>query len=108
MPSTKEELCAVGVNGPTFYAEDAWAQSKTLAMTELARVLEVTVRSVLTVNSHGDNHGVDTSIHEVGAFATEAVLRRAQVREQWIHDGHESRYGEYGTVYTLVCMPIPR
>lgn len=108
MPSAKEDLCAVGVSGPTYYAEDARANSKSLAMTELARTLEVKVTAVLTMRSQGDSRGSDTAMLEVAGFASEAVLKHAQVREQWVHAGGDPRYGERGTIYTLVCMPLGR
>lgn len=108
MPSTKGELCAVGVSGPTYYNEDARANSKILAMTELARTLEVKVTADMTMRSQGDSRGSETAMQEIAGFASEVVLKQAQVREQWVHAGGDSRYGERGTVYTLACMPLGR
>lgn len=108
MPSTKDDLCAVGVSGPTYYAEDARANSKTLAMTELARTLEVKVNADMTMRSQGDSRGSETAMQEVAGFASEVVLKQAQVREQWVHVGGDPRYGTSGTIYTLVCMPLKR
>ena len=106
MPGTKEELCAVGVSGPTYYNEDARANSKTLAMTELARTLEVKITADMTMRSQGDSRGSETAMQEVAGFASEVVLKQAQVREQWVHSGGDPRYGSRGTIYTLVCMPL--
>lgn len=108
MPSTKDDLCAVGVSGPTYYAEDARANSKALAMTELARTLEVKVSADMTMRSQGDSRGSETAMQEVAGFASEVVLKQAQVREQWVHAGGDPRYGASGTIYTLVCMPLKR
>lgn len=108
MPGTKDELCAVGVSGPTYYSEDARANSKTLAMTELARTLEVKVTAEMTLRSQGDGRGSETAMQEVAGFASEVVLKQAQVREQWVHSGGDPRYGSRGTIYTLVCMPLKR
>ncbi|MCX5722770.1 MAG: hypothetical protein NT179_12200 [Nitrospirae bacterium] len=108
MPGTKDELCAVGVSGPTYYNEDARANSKTLAMTELARTLEVKVTADMTMRSQGDSRGSETVMQEVAGFASEVVLKQAQIREQWVHSGGDPRYGSRGTIYTLVCMPLVR
>lgn len=107
MPGPKQELCAIGVSGPTYFHEDAKAASKSLAVTELARALEVKVISALTVQSQGDSRGSETTVQETAGFTSETVVKHAQVREQWVADGRDSRYGIAGTVYTLVCMPLP-
>lgn len=106
LSASRQELCAIGVSGPTYYTEDARANSKALAMTELARTLEVKVTADLTLRSHGDSHGSDTTLQESAGFASEVVLTHAQVRAQWVHAGGDARYGERGTIYTLVCMPL--
>lgn len=108
VPGSSSELCAIGVSGPTYYAEDARAHSKAAAMTELARALEVTVRSQLTIHSIGDSTGGDTAVRETAGFSSDVVLKDAQVREQWVHPGGDVKYGVKGTVYTLVCTPIQR
>ena len=107
MPGATQELCAIGVSGPTYYHEDAKTASKSLAMTELARALEVKVISALTVQSQGDSRGSETVVQETAGFSSETVVKQSQVREQWVADGRDARYGIAGTVYTLVCMPRP-
>lgn len=37
LPARGGELCAVGISGPTYYAEDARANSKANALSELSR-----------------------------------------------------------------------
>lgn len=108
VPGSKNEMCAIGVSGPTFYAEDARVHSKTAAMTELARALEVTVTSQMTMQASGDTTGSDTAIRETAEFSSGVVLKEAQVREQWVHTGDSKQYGERGTVYTLICTSISR
>lgn len=108
VPGSKKEFCAIGVSGPTFYAEDARANSKTSAMTELARALEVIVISQMTMQTSGNATSSDTVIRERAGFSSEVVLKEAQVREQWVHTGDNKQYGEKGTVYTLVCTPMSR
>ena len=107
VPGATQELCAIGVSGPTYYHEDAKAASKTLALTALARAVEVKVVSSLTIQAQGDSRGSETSVHETSGFASDTVMKQAQVREQWIADGRDARYGVTGTVYTLVCMSRP-
>jgi hypothetical protein len=106
LPESDSELCAIGVSGPTFYAEDARTKSISLAKTELARTLEVKIKSQMLLRSEGDHRSFSTSIDEMASFDTDVVLKNAQVREQWIHPGNNKQYGGKGTVYTLLCMPI--
>jgi len=107
VPGSNEELCAVGVSGPTYYPQDALAQSKAQAMTELSRAVEVTVKSAMTVRQQGDSLGrSETSVHEMSSLTGEAVVRLAQVRGQWVNPGGYPGRGEKGTVYTLACMPL--
>lgn len=106
LPASKRDICAIGVSGPTYYAEDARANSKAAAMTELARAVAVTVTSQMTLQTGGDATSSDTAIRERAGFSSEVVLTQAQVREQWVHSGDNVKYGEKGAVYTLVCTPI--
>jgi len=108
MPESKRELCAVGISGPTYYTEDARANSKAAAMTELARAVEVTVISQMTMQTSGDATTSDTIMRERAGFSSEVVLKNAQVREQWVNTGDGKQYGATGTVYTLVCTAMFR
>lgn len=108
VPASQKEICGVGVSGPTYYAEDARTSSKTSAMTELARAVEVRVKSQLTIHMTGNERDSDTDMKETTGFQSDVVLKQAQVRAQWVHPGDDSRYGVKGTVYTLVCAPIGR
>ena len=101
-----EELCAVGVSGPTFYPEDARTQSQAMALTELARALEVRVKTDTIMYSSGSRQSFDTTLQEVAGLTSDVVVKKAQVQEQWVHAGEDQGYGEKGTVYTLVCMPL--
>lgn len=106
MPASTQELCAIGVSGPTYYPEDARARSQASAMTELARTIEVRVKTDMVLRSEGDGRGVETRLDEIAGFGSDVVLKQAQVREQWIQSGRDHLHGEPGTVYTLVCMPV--
>lgn len=108
VPVSKSEICAIGVSGPTFYTEDARANSKATALTELARAREVAVKSLMAMQVNGNVTTSDTALQETAGFSSDVVLKQAQVREQWVHPGSDQRYGVKGTVYTLVCMPIGR
>jgi hypothetical protein len=109
VPFSNQEICAVGISGPTFYPEDARAHSTSLAMAELARAWEVKVNAHLLLRSEGDSRSSDTQLRETAAFeATDVMLKGATVREQWLYDGSDHRYGETGTAYTLVCVPTKR
>lgn len=107
VPTSNSELCAVGLSGPTYYQEDARTYSKASAMTELARALEVTVKSQMTIRTSGDSRESDTAIQEIAGFTSEVVLKQSYVREQWVQPGGDSRYGGKGSVYTLICVRIP-
>lgn len=54
--------------------------------------------------STGGQSGV--SIEELSTFMSQAVLKFAQVRGQWVQAGGYQSRGETGTTYTLVCMPL--
>ncbi len=108
VPGGQEELCAIGVSGPTYYPEDALVRSKAQAMTELARTLEVKVKAHMLLRERGDSRGSEVRIVEEAEFSSDVMLKQAQVKEQWIHPGGDARYGVRGMVYTLACMPIPR
>jgi hypothetical protein len=105
-PAVKSELCATGVSGPTYYSEDALARSKSAALTELGRAVQVKVTSGMTVKQREDSAGSSVSVQELSAFMSEAVLHFAQVRGQWVNPGGYPARGEAGTAYTLVCMPL--
>lgn len=106
MPTSTQEICAIGISGPTYYQEDARVRSQASAMTELARAVEVRVKTDLLLRSEGDARGVDIRMNETAGFGSDVVLKQAQVREQWIQRKGDHAGGEPGTVYTLVCMPV--
>ncbi len=107
LPKNKAELCAIGASGPTYYAEDARSNSISLAKSELARTMEVTIQSQMLLRSEGDDESFGTRMDEMTNFTSDVVLKKAQVREQWVHSGDSNKqYGAKGTVYTLVCMPL--
>jgi outer membrane translocation and assembly module TamA len=94
MPASAQEICAIGISGPTYYQEDARARSQASAMAELARAVEVRVKTDLVLRSEGDSRGVDIRLNETAGFGSDVVLKQAQVREQWIQSGkgdHASR-----------------
>lgn len=107
IPASKSELCATGVSGPTYYQQDALARSKSSALNELGRAVQVKVTSELTMKqreSTGGHSGV--SVEELSTFMSNAVLKLAQMRGQWVNPGGYPSRGEPGTTYTLVCMPL--
>jgi len=108
VPVSSQEICAIGISGPTYYQEDARARSQASAMAELARAVEVRVKTDLVLRSEGDGRSVETRLDETAGFGSDVVLRQAQVREQWVQTSKEHQVGEPGTVYTLVCMPVVR
>lgn len=108
VPGSQHEICAIGISGPTYYAEDARANSKAAATAELARTMEVKVISQLRMDTRGTSTSADTAIQERAGFDSEVVLKQMQVRAQWVHPGGDERFGAPGTVYTLVCAPIGR
>lgn len=104
-PEFPDQLCAVGVSGPTYYPEDALTQSRTAARSELARTVAVTIRAELRMEQreHAGTR-MATSVEELATFASTVILKLAQVRQHWVDPGHR-RLERKGTVYTLLCMP---
>ena len=101
LPWSTQEVCAIGISGPTYYPEDARSSSRASAMAELARAVEVRVKTDLLIRSEGDARGVDVRLSETSGFGSDVLLKQAQVREQWVQSGKDIRHGEPGTVYTL-------
>jgi len=107
IPPSKSELCATGVSGPTFYPQDALARSKSAALSELGRAVQVKVTSELTMKQKESTRGQSAvSVEELSTFMSQAVLKLAQVRGQWVNPGGYPSRGEPGTTYTFVCMPL--
>ena len=107
IPPSKTELCATGVSGPTFYPQDALARSKSAALSELGRAVQVKVTSELTMKQKESSKGQSAvSVEELSTFMSQAVLKLAQVRGQWVNPGGYPSRGEPGTTYTFVCMPL--
>ena len=107
IPPSKTELCATGVSGPTFYPQDALARSKSAALSDLGRAVQVKVTSELTLKQKESSKGQSAvSVEELSTFMSQAVLKLAQVRGQWVNPGGYPARGEPGTTYTFVCMPL--
>jgi hypothetical protein len=107
MPPSKDDLCAIGVSGPTYYPQDALANSKANALTQLARAVKVKITSEMTVHEKADGMGrSEISVEELSGFMSDVVLKFAQVREQWVNPGGYATRGEKGSAYTLMCMPL--
>lgn len=104
---SKDELCAVGVSGPSYYLEDAVKNSYAQALTELGRAVRVQITSGmdLSVSSSGAEQ-YQARVTERANLTTDAVVQRAQVRGKWVSPGGYPTRGEKGTVYTLVCVPV--
>ncbi len=101
------EMCAVGVSGPTYYAEDAQANSKANALTELGRAVRVTVSSNFVMHQHGvSSNKAYVDVEDTSTQVSRAVLERAEVRARWVNSGDYPSKGERGTVYTWMCLPV--
>lgn len=104
----KDQLCAIGVSGPTLYAEDGIAQSKAQSLTELGRSIEVKIRSELNMTTEGGGEQFLIELRERAKLISETEVKNAQISSQWINPGGHPGRGEKGTVYTLACVPLPR
>jgi hypothetical protein len=101
----KDELCAVGVSGPSYYLEDAIKNSHAQALTELARSVKVEIVSGMDLSVSGGGDFFQSRISERANLTTDAVVHHAQVRGKWVSPGGYPTRGEKGTVYTWVCVP---
>lgn len=103
---SKEDLCAVGVSGPSYFLEDAIKNSQVQALTELARSVKVEIVSGMDLSvasSGGDLY--QSRVSERANLTTDTVVHDATVRGKWVSPGGYPTRGEKGTVYTLVCVP---
>lgn len=103
---SKEELCAVGVSGPSYYPEDAVKNSKSQALTELARAVRVWITSGMEMTASGNAEQFQAQLLEKARLETDVVVQNTQIRGQWVNPGGYPTRGGQGTVYTLVCMPV--
>ena len=105
--SNPNELCAVGVSGPTYHPEEALEYSKANAFLSLAQQVKTQIRSSLDVVQKEDGgSGSQVMVQDVAAFDTDSIVEMAEVKGVWVSPGGE--WGEKGTVQTLVCMPKNR
>jgi len=105
-PAPDGEVCAVGAVDRTFYAQDALRRAGDAARGELAKTVEVRVKSVMYDyrSSRGSGGGVTTDIVEVVESVSEGVLHGAEVRATWQDDA--GRHLAAGMTYALACLRI--
>ena len=104
---SKDEICAVGLGGPSFYLEDALKSSQAQALTELARAIRVLIEGEMEVKT--SSSGTDryqSSVSERATLVIKEEITKAKVRGQWISSGRYPTRGEKGAVYTLMCTDV--
>jgi hypothetical protein len=101
---SKDEICAIGVSGPTYFVEDALAASKAQAYTELGRSIQVIVTSHMQTLLSGNGEASSFQLHEQAVLDTQTKLEKAEVRDQWVNPGGYADLGQKGTVYTHLCV----
>ena len=101
---SKEEVCAIGISGPTYFMEDALAASKVQAYTELGRSMQVLVKSQMKTQLSGSGETSSFQLHEQAELDTQTKLEKAEVRDQWVNPGGYPNLGQKGTVYTRMCV----
>lgn len=105
--SDPNELCAVGVSGPTYHPEEAFRYSKANAFVSLAHQVKTQIRSSFDVVQQEDRgSGSQVMVQDLAAFDTNSIVELAEVKGVWVSPG--GQWGEKGTVQTLVCMPKDR
>ena len=103
--TSKEDLCAVGVSGPSYFLEDAIKNSHAQALTELARSVKVEIVSGMDLSVSGGGDLYQSRVSERANLTTDTVVHDATVRGKWVSPGGYPTRGEKGTVYTLMCVP---
>lgn len=105
-PRMEGRLCAVGTSEPTFYPEDAKRYAAENARKELARALQVDIKSLMVDVMTGRGNDVDeATVIQVLSSATEAVLRESEVAEYWYDEEGINPFGRKRLTYALACMP---
>jgi len=100
-------VCAVGLSEPTFYVEDAKVYAAENARKELARSLQMDIKSLMIDVSKGDRNTVDeASVLQISSWATEVALRESSIAEYWYDSEGTASRGKKGITYALACMPF--
>ncbi len=106
LPKDDAFLQAVGISGPTYYAEDAKKYAAENARAELARVLGVEVKSIMYMwqREHGVQD-VETRVETMSLSFSDEVLHGSEIVAYWVDRCGTVSRGVKGTTYAWARMP---
>lgn len=103
MPRRKDNLCAVGYSGPTFYQQDCVKNAADNARGLLAETISATIKTITIDISDGTRGSFSRDVFVEGSeTASDAVLKGSEIRSQWV-DFAGARGAPNGC-YTYVCI----
>jgi len=103
-PGIKGMICAVGASGPTFYPEDAREYAAENARKELARTLNVDIKSIMVDMATEKGSSIDeAAVMQVSSWATSVVVENSRIMNYW--QDAEGGVSQKNTTYALCCMP---
>ncbi|MCR9092763.1 MAG: hypothetical protein NXI30_00965 [bacterium] len=101
-PSAAERVCATGISGPTWKAEDQEAS----ALGDARLALAIALESRIEKRVFDDGRGVARMAREIDP--SPSALRRAAgaeaLEERWLDEDGEGPLGLPGVLYGLVCV----
>lgn len=104
-PRIENMICAVGTSDPTFFPEDAKQYAAENARKELARVLNIEIKTIMVDIASDKGGSVDeATVTEVSSWASFAVVENSQIMGCW-HDATGSVSQKKNITYALCCMP---
>jgi len=106
-PRERGRICAVGMSEPTFYSDDARIYAAESARKELARTLNMSIRSIMVDISTEHGSGVDeATVTSVSSWTAEVVLRESTIRKYWVDREGAATKDMRNVTYALACLPI--
>ncbi|MBI5058022.1 MAG: LPP20 family lipoprotein [Nitrospirae bacterium] len=103
-PNIEGMICAVGASEPTYFREDAKKYAAEGARKELARTINISIRTIMVDTATVKGSRVDeATVSEVSSWATSAVVENSKIIEYWFDA--EGQAGKRDITYALGCMP---
>ena len=104
-PNDPDNLYAVGISGPTFFAEDAKHYAADQARKELAKAIAGKVTSfMLMIQQSRGNTADEGFLVSATSWATDLVLHNSQILELWVDKQGSIQGSTQGTTYALCAI----
>ena len=103
-PTAGNEICTLGMAGPTLDPNDQDEQARRDAILNLSQSLEMTVNERLIDN--GRTVVTVQRSHTVSPQTEAYVQEKVEIRENWSDEDGKGPLGRRGMIYVLACVPL--